>query len=105
MNRTVVLALALAVVSLPVAQPLLAAPSSQSGHVRKITMTLRNDSAASMQFKVGDDIVNLDAGKALALKLAIGTRICANDDSATHHVGDLLFQASKNYDGVTLHVK
>jgi len=105
MNRTVVLALALAVVSLPVAQPLHAAPSSQSDHVKKVSMTLRNDSAAPMQFKVGDDIVNLDAGKAITLKLPIGTRICANQASATHQAGDLLAQVSKDLDGAILHVK
>jgi len=68
-------------------------------------MTLRNDSAAPMQFKVGDDIVNLDAGKAIALKLSIGTRICSNQATATHQPGDVLFQVSKDLDGAILHVK
>jgi hypothetical protein len=105
MNRTVVLALALAAVSLPATQPLHAAPSSQSDHVKKVSMTLRNDSAAPMQFKVGDDIVNLDAGKAIALKVPVGTRICANQATATHQPGDLITQVSKDLDGATLHVK
>jgi hypothetical protein len=105
MNRTVVLALALAVVSLPAVQPLHAASSSQSDHVKKVTMTLRNDSAASMQFKVGDDVVTLDAGKAIALKVPVGTRICTNQPTATHQVGDLIAEVSKDLDGATLHVK
>jgi hypothetical protein len=109
MKTTLLLALAFAVVSLPAAQPLHAAPrpasSSQSDHVKKVQMTLRNDSAAPMQFKVGDDVVNLDAGKSIALKLPVGTRICANQATATHQAGELIVEASLDLDHATLHVK
>ena len=112
MKPTLLLALAFAVVSLPVAQPLHAAPrppftasSSQTDHAKKIQMTLRNDSVSPMEFKVGDDVVALAPGKSVALKVPVGTRICANQTSATHQAGDLIAQVSKDLDGAILHVK
>ena len=112
MKPTLLLALALAAVSIPAAQPLFAAPrapfaasSSQTDHTKKVQMTLRNDSAAAMEFKVGDDVVSLDAGKSLALKIPVGTRICVNQTSATHQAGDLIALVSKTLDGATVHVR
>jgi hypothetical protein len=112
MNRTLLLALVFAVVSLPAARqlhaaprPLLTASSSQPDHAKKVTMTLRNDSATPMQFKVGDDVVTVEAGKAIALKVPVGTRICTNQATATHQAGDLIAQVSKDLDGAILHVK
>jgi hypothetical protein len=112
MKPTLLLALSLAVVSIPAAQPLHAAPrapfaasSSQNDHGKNVQMTLRNDSAAPMEFKVGDDVVTLAAGKSVALKIPVGTRICANQTNATHQAGDLITQVSKDLDGAILHVK
>ena len=112
MRRNLILALSFAVVSFPAAQPLHAAPrpsfaasSSQADHGKKVQITLRNDSAATMEFKVGDDVVTLAAGKSIALKLPVGTRICANQANPTHQSGDLIAQVSKDLDGAILHVK
>jgi len=112
MKPTLLLALSFVVVSLPAAQQLHAAPrpsfvasSSQADHAKKVQMTLRNDSAAPMEFKVGDDVVALAPGKSVALKVPVGTRICANQTSATHQAGDLIAQVSKDLDGAILHVK
>jgi len=54
---------------------------------------------------VGDDVVALAPGKSVALKVPVGTRICANQTSATHQAGDLIAQVSKDLDGAILHVK
>jgi hypothetical protein len=113
MKPTFLLALSLAVVSLAANQPLHASPrlwaaassSAQADTGKKVQMTLRNDAAAPMEFKVGEDVVPLDAGKSVALKVPAGTRIVANKAYGTHQPGDLILQVTKELNGATLHVK
>ena len=61
---------------------------------KTVKFSLRNDSGASLQLKVGDQIVSLDAGKTVALKLPVGTRILVNAATAKHQAGDLVAEAS-----------
>jgi hypothetical protein len=112
MRRILILALSFAVVSLPVVQQLHAAPhainppaSSTTDKGPKVQMTLHNASRDPMEFKVGDDVVALDAGKAIALKLSVGTRIVTNKANGTHQAGDLIVEATKQLNGATLHIK
>lgn len=110
MQRTLLLALSLAVVSLAAAHPLhasprsSASPSAQTDMKRKIQVTLRNDSAEPREFKVGEDVVPLAGGKTVVLKVPAGTRIVANKSYGPHQAGDLILQVVKEYDGATLHV-
>jgi hypothetical protein len=113
MQRTVLLTLSLAVVSLAAAHPLHASPRSlaaasssvQADTGKKVQMTLRNDSAEPREFKVGEDVVPLDAGKSVVLKVPAGTRIVANKSYGSHQAGDLIMQVTKEFNGSTLHVK
>jgi ABC-type amino acid transport substrate-binding protein len=113
MKPTFLIALSLAAVSLAAAHPLHASPrlwaaassSAQADAGKKIQMTLRNDSAEPVEFKVGEDVVPLDAGKSAALKVPAGTRIVANKAYGAHQAGDLILQVSKEFNGATLHVK
>jgi len=54
---------------------------------------------------VGDEIVSLDAGKSVSLKLAVGTRIMVNAATDKHQAGELLAEASTALDNTTLTIK
>jgi hypothetical protein len=112
MKRNWMLALAFAVVSLPAVQQLHAAPpaaylpaSPPTDKRQTVQFTLHNASASPMEFKVGDDVVALDAGKAIALKLPAGTRIITTKADGTHQAGELIAEVTKELDGATLHIK
>jgi hypothetical protein len=113
MQRTLPFVLSLAVVFFTAVHPLHASPrlsaaassSVQADTGKKIQMTLRNDSAAPVEFKVGEDVVPLDAGKAVVVKVPAGTRIVANKAYGAHQAGDLIMQVSKELNGATLHVR
>jgi hypothetical protein len=72
---------------------------------KTVKVALRNDSGSPLQLKVGDDIVSLDAGKSVALKLAVGTRIVVNAATDKHPAGELLAEASASLDNTTLTIK
>jgi hypothetical protein len=70
-----------------------------------ISVSLRNDSTESMELKVGDNVMTLAAGKTVAVKVPVGTRILANATTSTHQAGDLVSQVSNELDGATLGIK
>ena len=100
MKPTFLLPLLLTVLFLPATQPLHASP-----HIKQVQITLSNDSPVTMELKVGDALVTLDAGKSIVLTLPTGTRILANKADATHTAGDLITQISPELNGAMLHVK
>jgi hypothetical protein len=65
---------------------------------KTVKVALRNDSGSPLQLKVGDEIVSLDAGKSVALKLAVGTRIVVNAATDKHQAGELIAEASTALD-------
>jgi hypothetical protein len=112
MKRTLILALSFAVMTLPSVQQLQAAPhaiyspaSSTTDKGHKVQMTLHNASTGPMEFKVGEDVVALDAGKAIALKVPVGTRIVTNKANGTHQAGELIAEVTKELNGATIHIK
>jgi hypothetical protein len=72
---------------------------------KTIKLSLRNDSSASMELKVGDDVVTLDAGKTVTLKLPLGTRVVTNAATPTHQAGTLVAQASSELNGTTVAIR
>ncbi|MGA1983621.1 MAG: hypothetical protein ABSG84_14290 [Acidobacteriaceae bacterium] len=71
----------------------------------KVKIALRNDSGAPLQLKVGDEIVSLDAGKSIALKLVVGTRIVVNTATDKHPAGELIAEASTTLDNTILAIQ
>jgi hypothetical protein len=69
---------------------------------KTVTFNLRNDSGAAMELKVGDNVMTLQAGKTITLKLPVGTRILANTETATHKVGSLLEEVSNQLNDTTI---
>ena len=72
---------------------------------KTVKVALRNDSGSPLQLKVGDEIVSLDAGKSVALKLAVGTRIVVSAATDKHPAGELIAEASTSLDNTTLTIK
>lgn len=70
-----------------------------------VRIALRNDSGSQMQLKVGEQVVSIDAGKTVALKLAVGTRIVVNAASATYQAGELIAEATASLDNSTIAIK
>jgi hypothetical protein len=72
---------------------------------KTVKLNLRNDSSATMELKVGDNVVTLEAGKTLALNLPVGTRILANATTPTHAAGSLLAEVSSQLSDATIALK
>lgn len=105
-------AISVAVVGLAVSPSMYAAQTSihmpihaMFGKTKTIKFSLRNDSSSIMEFKVGDDVMKLDAGKSISLSLPVGTRILANIATATHPAGSLIEEVSNQLNGATLSIK
>jgi hypothetical protein len=101
-------AVVVAVAGLSLSATVYAAPTVSS-HVyamfaksQTVKVSLRNDSGSPLELKVGDQVVSLDAGKTVALKLAIGTRIVVNAATSKHKAGEVLAEASSALDNATL---
>jgi hypothetical protein len=105
-------AIAVAIVGLG-ATPAVCAVSSDvpsPGHAmfaksKTVKIALRNDSGSPLQLKVGDDIVSLDVGKSVALKLAVGTRIVMNAAAGKHPAGELVAEACSALDNTILAIQ
>jgi len=70
-----------------------------------VKFSVRNDTNAALELKVGEDIMTIDAGKTVALKLAVGTRILSNATTPTHEAGSLLTEVSPQLDDATIGIK
>jgi len=108
LNRLIV---AVVATSLLVAPAVYAAPASISSPVHAmfsktksttVKLNLRNDSGSAMEVKVGDQVMTLDPGKPVSLKLEVGTRIVANTATPNHPAGSLIEEVIKDHDGATI---
>ena len=72
---------------------------------KTVKVSVRNDSGSPVELKVGDQVMSLNAGKTLALKLPIGTRILMNASTPSHQAGELLAEASNGLDNAILAIK
>jgi hypothetical protein len=72
---------------------------------KMVKLSLRNDTDAPMELKVGEDVMTIAAGKTVAVKLAIGTRIVTNAATAGHASGALLAEVSPALSDATIGIK
>jgi len=112
MNRRNLVTISVAALSLLVPSAIYAAPVSalnpvhaMFGKEKSVKLDIRNDSQSSIELKVGEKVVTVDAGKSVTLNLPVGTRILANTATPTHEVGSLIAQVSSNLAGATVAVK
>jgi hypothetical protein len=104
-----VLAVSIALVSLASSSKVYAAPAGVNVPVHAIfakaqtvKFSVRNDSKAAIELKVGEQVMTLAPGKKIELKLAIGATVLANASVGNYHAGDVLAQASKEMDDTVL---
>lgn len=67
-----------------------------SNSQKKIKFSLRNDTGAPLELKIGDKVETLKADQVLPLKLPVGTRVTANADTGRYHTGDVIVEVSEN---------
>jgi hypothetical protein len=72
---------------------------------QNVKVALRNDSGSPMQLKVGEQVVSLDPGKTVAMKVPVGTRIVMNSATSTHPAGELIAEVNSSLDNTTLAIK
>lgn len=72
---------------------------------KTVKFSLRNDSDSAMELKVGDQVMSIDPGKTVALKLDVGTRIVMNTATAKHPAGELIAQATTQLADSTIAIK
>jgi hypothetical protein len=109
MRIKLVTAAVVVAVGLSVPAAVYAAPANRNvptqvsfSKTKTVKLALKNASGTAMQLKVGDQIVSLDAGKTVALKVAVGTRIEMNAAAGKHQAGELLAEATSDLDNTTL---
>jgi hypothetical protein len=83
----------------------LLAPSEMFAKTKTVHFKLLNDSASTMELKVGDNIVKLDAGKSLDVNLPLGARVLANSTTSLHQSGSVIAEANNSLNGAIVHVK
>lgn len=73
---------------------------------KRIKFSLSNDTGAPLELKVGDQVMTLQQGQVVPLKLPVGTRITTNKATEHHKVGDLIVEVSTSmYSNSTLTIK
>jgi hypothetical protein len=106
--------LAATVVALSLLAPSAAFAAPASMHVpvnamfvktKTIHFKLLNDSNSAMEFKVGDDIVKLDAGKSLSVNLPVGARVLCSSATPLHQSGSVITEVTSSLNGAIIHVK
>jgi hypothetical protein len=89
-----------------------AAPTDVPSHARvllaksqTVKVALRNDSGSQMELKVGEQVMSLDAGKTVAVKVPVGTRIVVNAATPKHPAGELIAEATSELNNATVAIK
>jgi hypothetical protein len=72
---------------------------------KTIHFKLLNDSSSAMEFKVGDNIVKIDAGKSLTVNLPVGARVLCSSATPLHESGSVIAEVTNSLDGAIVHVK
>jgi hypothetical protein len=98
--------------SLLAAPAVYAAPTAVSSPIhamfsktKLVKLSLRNDSGAAMDVKVGDKVMTLAPGKPVDLSLPVGTRIVAGTATPNHEAGSLIEEVVSEHNGATISIR
>jgi hypothetical protein len=98
--------------SLLAAPAVYAAPASISSPVhamfsktKLVKFSLRNDSNAAIDVKVGDKVVTLAPGKPVDFSLPVGTRILANSATPNHEAGSVIEEVISDHNGAIISIR
>jgi hypothetical protein len=61
---------------------------------KKIKFSLSNETGAPLELKVGDQVMTIQSGQVVPLKLPVGTRITTNTATEHHKVGDVIVEVN-----------
>jgi hypothetical protein len=113
MNRKNLIAIVMIGTSIITAPAVYAAPAGVHSPVpamfrnqtKAIKLNVRNDSGTAIELKVNEQVMTLEVGKSLDLKLPVGTRILANSSTPSHPAGSLITEVIKEQDGATISIR
>jgi hypothetical protein len=74
------------------------------GNVKTVKFTLHNNTNQVLKVKAGDTDLTLEPGKTVALKLAIGQKVVAAEQTQSHQAGEVLVVASDSLSDATIHL-
>ncbi len=69
---------------------------------KTVKLSLRNESSSTMDFRAGDKIFTVEAGKTVTVDVPPGTRIVSNSATTTKPAGTLIVEVSSNLGGSTI---
>ncbi len=81
--------------------------SAMLGHASRektVHFGLRNGTSAPLKLRCGDELMTVDPGKVVQVKLPVGSKITFAAASGSHAAGDVLEEVSSTLDGTTLAV-
>ena len=111
MKRLNLLAVTVVTISLLAPSAVFAAPAGNTpanamfAKTKTIHFKLLNDSNSAMEFKVGDNIVKLDAGKSVTVNLPVGARVLCSSTTPLHESGSVIAEVTDSLNGAIVHVK
>jgi len=114
MNRKSVMSVMVMAASLVSASAVYAAPAAvrtpvnaiySNTHGKLVKFSLRNDSSAPLKLMVGDKEMTLAPGKPVAVELAEGQKIVAEETTANSKAGDVLATAFDGLNGATVSIR
>ena len=72
---------------------------------KTVAISFRNDTKDPLELKVGDNLMKVEAGKTLSLKLPVGTKVVANTATPNLTAGTVITQVDTYLSGATLSIK
>ena len=73
--------------------------------VKTVQISFRNDSGTPLELKVGENVMKVEMGKTLSLKLPEGTRVVTNTPTSKLEAGALITEVQSYLSGATLSIK
>jgi hypothetical protein len=71
---------------------------------KTVKLSVKNDSGVTIEIRAGESVMTLEAGKAMAVNLPVGTRVTTTTATKAHAAGDLLFEVSSSLSGATVRI-
>ncbi len=75
---------------------------AQHSKAKTVNFSLRNDSKTEMKVKVGENVIILQPGKAVPVKLLVGEKVIAVDASPNFPAGTVLAVAGSQLSDATI---
>ncbi len=72
---------------------------------KMVSFALRNETGVPLKLKAGDDVMTLEVGKTINLKLPAGSSVTAEEATKNHAAGSLITQVSHDLSGATIAVR